>query len=391
MEAPDGKENMAAPDWSRLREEFPTMGQWTYLDTARKALPPRCQQLAMQEYWQDIEDTAGAAAWSAAAVSDTRVAMAELLGAKPGEIAFTKNTTDGLTIAAHAFDLRPGDNIVLTDLEHTANLWVWQHWAQKGVEIRKAKNRDGRLPVEAFIEQMDARTRVVSTAYITYGTGYRVDVPALAEACRARGVRLVLDGVQAAGVIAAPLASLGADLIAIGGHKNLFGLTGLGLLYCREELVDELCTPWLKAPVAAGSAKASAHLNSQFDYVRTAHRFEGGNPNFLGLHVLRRSAAFLQSIGIREIEERVQYLTTLLIDKVSAAGFEVKTSRPWAERAQIVSVAVPDAGSLMDRLRERHRVVVNVKDGAMRLSLGFANSEADIDRAVAAIREETGA
>jgi selenocysteine lyase/cysteine desulfurase len=284
--------------------------------------------------------------------------------------------------------LRPGDNIVLTDMEHVANIWVWQHWAAKGVEIRFAKNREGRLPLEVFLEQMDKRTRVVSTAYITYGNGYRVDLPALGKACREHGARLVVDGVQGAGVIAAPLESLGADLVAIGGHKNLFGLTGTGLLYCREELIDELKTPFLKAPVAPGSAKASAHLKSQFDYVRTAHRFEGGNPNFLGLHVLRRSAAFIAGIGLPAIESRLRELTTQCMAMIKAAGLITLTPEPWAERAQIVSVPVPDAGGLMDRLREKHRVIVNVKDGALRISMSFSNNEGDLQRAVAAIREE---
>jgi len=378
-------------DWAKLREEFPALSNWTYLDTARKTVPPRCQETAMRDYWNDIGETAGAEAWSALNVAETRSAMATLLGAKPAEIAFTKNTTEGLNIAAHAFDLRPGDNIVLTDMEHVANVWVWQHWAAKGVEIRFAKNRDGRLPVEAFLEQMDNRTRVVSTAYITYGNGYRVDIPALGRACREHGARLVVDGVQAAGVLAAPLSGLGADLIAIGGHKNLFGLTGTGLLYCREELIDELKTPFLKAPVAPGSAKASAHLKSQFDYVRTAHRFEGGNPNFLGLHVLRRSAAFIAGIGLPAIEARVRDLTTQCMAMIRSAGLTTLTPEPWEERAQIVSVPVPDAGGLMDRLREKHRVIVNVKDGALRISMGFANSEADLERAVAAIRQELAA
>jgi len=375
-------------NWTKLREEFPALANWTYLDTARKTVPPRCQEAAMRDYWNDISATAGAEAWSAVNVAETRSAMAALLGAKPAEIAFTKNTTEGLNIAAHAFDLGPGDNIVLTDMEHVANVWVWQHWAAKGVEIRFAQNRDGRLPVEAFLEQMDKRTRVVSTAYITYGNGYRVDIPALGKACRELGARLVVDGVQAAGVLAAPLAGLGADLVAIGGHKNLFGLTGSGLLYCREELIDELKTPFLKAPVAPGSAKASAHLKSQFDYVRTAHRFEGGNPNFLGLHVLRRSAAFIQGIGLPAIEARVRDLTTQCMAMIRSAGLTTLTPEPWSERAQIVSVPVPDAGALMDRLREKHRVIVNVKDGALRISMGFANNGEDLERAVAAIRKE---
>lgn len=375
-------------DWQKWRGEFPGLAKWTYLDWARKTLPPRCQREAIESYCDDIVETAGADAWSALNVAETRKAVAGLLGAKPAEIAFTKNTTEGLLIAAHAFDLRPGDNIVLTDMEHTANLWVWQHWADKGVEIRKAKNRDGRLPLEAFAEQMDARTRVVSTAYVTYGNGYRVDLPALGAVCRSRGIHLVVDGVQAAGVLAAPLSSLNADLVAIGGHKSLFGLTGSGLLYCREDLVDRLRTPFLKAPAAAGSAAASAHLNSQFDYVRTAHRFEGGNPNFLGLRVLRRSAALIAEIGLHNIEARIRTLTTYLLGLVDRAGLVSRTPRPWAERAHIVSVAVARPGDLMNRLRDRHRVIVNVKDDAVRISLGFSNTEEDLEHAVAAIRSE---
>lgn len=379
---------MNTVNWTTLREEFPTLSRWTYLDTARKTVPPRCQEQAMQDYCRDIRETAGADAWSAVNVAETREVMAQLLGAKPAEIAFTKNTTEGLNIAAHAFDLKPGDNIVLTDMEHVANVWVWKHWQSRGVEIRYAKNRNGRLPIEAFTEQMDDCTRVVSTAYITYGNGYRVNLPELGAACRKLGARLVVDGVQAAGIVAAPLHSLGADIVAIGTHKNLFGLTGLGLLYCREELIDAIRAPFLKAPVARGSVQASAHLNSQFDYVRTAHRFEGGNPNFLGIRVLRSSAAFIGSIGLQHIEDRVRELSTYCMAQLKTAGFQVLTPESWPERAQIVSFAAPEAGGLMDVLREKHRVIVNVKDGAIRVSMSFFNNKADIDRLLDALRQE---
>jgi cysteine desulfurase / selenocysteine lyase len=380
---------MSTPDWQALRGEFPTLARWNYLDVARKTLPPRCQEQAMQEYTRDVYDNAGADAWAATNVAEARSAMAQLLGAKPAEIAFTKNTTEGLNIAAHAFELKPGDNIVLTDMEHVANVWVWKHCETKGVEIRFARNRDGRLPLEAFLEQMDGRTRVVSTAYITYGNGYRVDLPALGRACRERGIRLVVDGVQAAGILATPLSALNADIVAIGGHKNLFGLTGSGLVYCREELVDELKTPFLKAPVAAGSASARAHVNSQFDYVRTAHRFEGGNPNFLGLRVLRSGAEFINSIGQENIEARVRELTSAFLALLRTAGLRTQTPEQWEERAHIVNVLVPDAAGLMDRLRDKHRIVTNVKDDALRVSMSFFNTEEDLDKAVHAIRRET--
>ena len=379
---------MSKPDWAALRSEFPTLENWTYLDVARKTVPPRCQERALQEYCRDVYANAGADAWSAVNVAETRAVMARLLGAKATEIAFTKNTTEGLNIAAHAFDLTTGDNIVLTDMEHLANIWVWKHWEAKGVEIRYAEHRNGRLTLDAFVEKMDGRTRVVSTAYVTYGNGYRVNLPALGKVCRERGIRLVVDGVQAAGILATPLCELGADIVAIGGHKGLFGLTGSGLVYCREELVNELKTPFIKAPVAEGSAAARAHVNSQFDYVRIAHRFEGGNPNFLGIRVLRRGAEFLQSIGLPHIEQRVRELSSTCLQLLKEAGLKTRTPEAWEERAQIVNVLVPNAGGLMERLRKKHRIVTNVKDDALRLSMSFFNNEEDLERAMHAIKRE---
>jgi cysteine desulfurase/selenocysteine lyase len=377
------------PDWKELRGEFPTLAHWTYLDVARKTIAPRCQERALQEYIRDVYENAGADAWAATRIAETRALLAQLLGAKPAEIAFTKNTTEGLNIAAHAFDLRPGDNVVLTNMEHPANIWVWKHWEAKGVQIRYAKHRNSRLPVDAFTEQIDGRTRVVSTAYVTYGNGYRVDLPELGRICRGRGIRLVVDGVQGAGILAAPLSKLGADIVAIGGHKGLFGLTGSGIVYCREDLVDKVKTSFVKEPAAALET-VRAHVNSQFDYVRTAHRFEGGNPNFLGVRVLRAGAQFLHSIGLAHIEDRVRELTTACLRELKAAGLQTTTPQTWEERAQIVNVLAPDAAGIMARLREKHGVVVNVKDGALRLSMSFFNNEDDVGKAIRAIRREKG-
>jgi selenocysteine lyase/cysteine desulfurase len=377
---------MDAASWNSIRSEFPTLTGWTYLDCARKTIPPRCQEQALQDYTRDVYENAGADAWSAVNVAETRAAMAELLGAKPSEIAFTKNTTEGLNIAAHGFDLRPGDNVVLTDLEHVANVWVWKHWEAKGVEIRYARNREGRLPLDAFLERMDARTRVVSTAYVTYGNGYRVNLPELGRACSERGVRLVVDGVQGIGILAERLDALGADVIACGGHKGLLGLTGSGIVWCREGLVNELRTDFVKQPAAEPAGRA--HAQSQFDYMRTAHRFEGGNPNFLAIRVFRKGAEFLRAAGLERIEQRVRELTTTCLKLLKAAGLDSQTPDVWEERAHIVNVLVPEAAQLMERLRGKHRVVANVKDGALRLSMSFYNTEEDLERAVHAIKQE---
>ena len=377
---------MTSPDWKALRAEFPTLRNWNYLDSARKTIAPRCQEQAMQEYTRDVYENAGADAWSALNVGTTRTELAELLGCAPRELAFTKNTTDGLNIAAHAFDLKAGDNIVLTNMEHIANIWVWKHWEKRGVEIRYAQNQEGRLPLSVFQEKVDARTKVISTAYVTYGNGYRVNLPELGAFCRERDIRLVVDGVQAAGILSAPLSSLNADIIAIGGHKSLFGLTGSGVVYCRDELVDTIVTPFVKEPAGLN---VKAHANSQFDYVRVAHRFEGGNPNFLGIRVLRRGAQFVSSVGVQHIESRVRELTAHCLKLVKKAGLKTLTPENWEERAQIVNVLVDDAPRVMDALKEKHRTIVNVKDDAIRISVGFFNNEEDLDKAVHAIAQET--
>jgi selenocysteine lyase/cysteine desulfurase len=374
---------MNKPDFAALRREFPTLEKWTYLDVARKTIPPRCVETAMQEYCRDIYDNAGADAWDSANIGTTRAALASLLGAKSGEIAFVKNTTEGINIASGGFELKPGDNIVLTDMEHVNNIWTWRHWETKGVEIRMARNDGGRLTLDTFRRAIDARTRIVSTAWVTYGNGYRVDVPGLGALCRERDIRLVVDGVQGTAILNQRLDELGADIIAIGGHKGLLGLTGTGIVWVREDLIPQLKTPFVK-PVSAVGARE----NRQFDYVHDAHRLEGGNLSFLGLRVLRETAEFLRGIGIANIETRVRELTTHFMGAARRAGLKVLTPEPWEERAQIVSLAVDDALAVQKALFAEH-VVVNVKDGALRVSMSFFNNEEDLERGLAAILRAT--
>lgn len=370
---------MSPPDFARVRREFPTLEKWTYLDVARKTPLARCAEQAMKEFCADVYQHAGDDAWSPANVESTRAMLSLLLGCRPQELSFTKNTTEGLNIAASAFELKPGDNIVLTDMEHVNNVWVWRHWEANGVEIRFAQNRDGRLPIEAFQEKIDDRTRVVSCAWVTYGNGYRVNLPELGKLCRSHGARLVVDGVQGACILNTPLSALGADMIAIGGHKGMLGLTGSGVLYTRAELIPEVRTPFVR-PASAINTAAKAN----FDYVHDAHRFEGGNPNFLGLKVFRHSAQFLQSIGLANIEARVKHLTGTFLDMVKKRGIATQTSSNWDERCQIVNLKVADAKGLQAALRQRN-IMVNTKDSMLRVSMSFFNNEDDLERLIAAL------
>jgi cysteine desulfurase / selenocysteine lyase len=368
------------PGWEKIRLQFPTLKNWTYLDIARKAPMWLGAQDAMMNFAKDIYENAGEDAWNGKNVHTTRIVMARLLGCAPEAIAFTKNTTEGLNIVSHALDLQPGENIVLTDMEHMANVWVWERWKEKGVELRFVQNRDGRLPLEAFQEKIDENTRVVGTAWVTYRNGYRVNLPELGKICKAHGALLVVDGVQAAGLLDIPFNQLGADAVAIGGHKNLFGLNGSGVLYMRPDLIEKSKTGLAKP---MGYVKSTA--TEGFEDQHELHRFEGGNANYLGLSVFRQSAAMLESVGIGNIENRVRELTDTFLGMLKKRRIKTQTPTNWDERCHIVNFPVAgDAKVIRAALREK-RIVVNVKDGYLRASMGFFNKEEELETLLRAV------
>jgi cysteine desulfurase/selenocysteine lyase len=369
------------PDFAALRKEFPTLEHWSHFDIARKAPLPRCVEESMASYMKDVWERAGELAFSMDETDRARETVAQLVGAPPQTLAFIKNTSEGLNIAANGIGLGSGDKVLLTDFEHAACVFPWRRLHEKGVGVDVMKARDGRLPVEAFIEHMDERTRAVAVSWVAYGNGYRTDIPALAKACHERDIVLVVDAIQAVGVLATPLSELGADVVIAGGHKGLLSHIGAGLLYCREEIIPKLEPSY--------SARFSYTVDDKWQEHPTlasdAHRFEYGNPNFLGIWVLKRSAEFIMSIGLQQIEDRIRELTTYLYDRAEENGFESCTPRPWEERAGIISFEIPDPTSVVEKLYER-KIIANVKDNRyLRTATHFYNTEDEIDRLIEAV------
>ncbi len=367
-----------APDFVALRNEFPALEHWSHFDVARKAPLPRCVDKAMQAYMQDIHQRAGETAFSEEEVERARETVARLVGVPPATLAFLKNTSEGLNIVANGMALDPGDRVLITESEHEACVFPWRRLEKRGIEVVVVRSPDGRLPVEAFVEEMDSRTRAVAVSWVTYGIGYRTNLPALGKICRERGIRLIVDGIQGVGVLATPLADLGADVVIAGGHKALLSHIGAGLMYCREDFISEIDPPY--------AAKFSFVSNDKWQkplvLAPDAHRFEYGNPNFFGIWVLRHSAEFILEIGLAQIEERVKELTTYLLDRAEEKRLPIATPRRWEERAGIVSFLVPEPTEIQKQLKE-HRFIVNVKDGRyLRTATHFYNTKEEIDRLV---------
>jgi selenocysteine lyase/cysteine desulfurase len=372
----------ASLDVEALRQEFPTLERWTYLDVARKAPLPRCVEAATRAFFEDIYDSAGRRAFSMEAVDETRAALGDLLGVPASTLAFVKNTSEGLNLAVQSIPMQPGDNVVVGEFEHEAQIYPLRLLSEfQGVEIRVVPASEGRETPEALAARMDERTRLCAVSHVAFGNGSRIDLMALSAECRQRGVLLLSDAIQSVGMLATPLAELGPDIIVAGCHKGLLGLNGTAFLYCREDLIEAL------RPIFAGKYSVTSDRLAPGPVVFQidARRFEYGNPNFLGITALGASIRMLDSIGLSAIEAHIRELTTALIAGATALGIEVRTPRDWNERAGIVSFRLPsNAKAIVDRLAAE-RIIVNAKDDHVRASVHFYNSHADLGRLLEAL------
>ena len=374
---------MMVPDFDALRKQFPTLENFVYLDTAAKAPLPRCAEEAMISYMADMWERVGERSFSMQEVERTRETLARLVGVPSTTVSFIKNTSEGINIVAQGLGLEAGDKVLISEFEHSACVLPWRRLEKIGVEVEVVRGSAGRIPPENFIEKMDDRTRAVGVSWVAYGTGYRFDIPTIAAACRERDIVLVVDGIQGVGVLATPLTQLGADVVVAGGFKGLLSPTGTGFLYCREGFASRI----EPAYVARFSFASDDKWKRPLELATDARRFEFGNPNYLGIWVMRHCLELILSIGLEQIERRVRGLTTYLYEQVEELGFKVVTPKAWHERAGILSFDVPEPESVKRRLMER-KIVVNVRDGGtLRAAPHFYNSREDIDILVDALAE----
>ena len=371
------------PDWAALRREFPTLENLVYLDISKKAILPRRVDDFMSEWMQDIYDDGGARAFSMDCFEETRQTVGDVFGMPPSNLSLIKNTSEGVNIVAQGFPWREGDNVVISEFEHENNTFPWRHLTERGVEVRwAAPDAEGRITVDQYQEIVDDRTQIIAAAWVAYGNGYRANVPKIADFCCDRGIKLVIDGIQAVGVLATPIAELGADVFVTGGHKAQFSVAGAGFMYATDEMIEMLTPPY----AAKYSFTSNDRMQASPELAHDGHRFEYGNPNFLGCWIQKRSAEYIAEIGLANIESRVQLLTTVLMEEAERRQFKVRTPRPWAERAGVVSFDVGGhAGEKQAQLRAKN-IVVSEKDGHLRAAVHFYNSEDDLGRFLDALQ-----
>ena len=366
-------------DWQAVRSQFPITQDYLFFDLANKCALPRFATRAIQEYAAKQEQHSGDKAEWFRAIEEARGRFAQLVNARPTEVAILKNTSEGLNVAANGIPFKAGDNVVVNLSEHPNNIYCWLNLQRRGVEVRWAPTRNGEVTVETLAAAVDERTRALAIALVTYAPGNRNDVKALAAFCRERGIYTVVDAVQAVGTLNVDVADLGIDMLATSGHKALFVPHGVGLFYCRQERLDDIA-PFYVARSSVVKPVAVEHDATHYELILapTAARYEIGNNNYLGITVLNESLKYLLDLGMTRIERRMLELSGYLTERLSTAGFEVLSPREVHRRSAIVCVRVAEPARLHAWLLD-HKVITTCRRDSLRLSLGIYNTEAEID------------
>lgn len=365
---------MMLPDGLSLRAEFPLTEHMAYLDVAYHNILPTSSARAMGAFCREQLQGGGNPHLWEEDVEQTRAKLARMIGADREELAFVKNTAEGLSIAASALSFRPDDNVVINDLEHPSNVYPWRNLERLGVHVRVVPNVSGSLPISGLLAAADARTRAIAVSAVQFSNGLRADLAGLAEYCRPRRVCLVVDAIQALGVLDFDVRSLGVDVVAAGGHKGLLAPYGIGGLYVRRELIPELHPAHL-----GGEGVYREGVAEELRIRDDARRFEVGNYNFSGIAGLSVGVDMLLSVGVKAIEQHLVQLCGQLTEGLRRLGLTVVSPMGLGERSSIVVFAVPEPDRAVGYF-EANGARVSLRRGNIRVSTHLYNTTEDIHR-----------
>jgi cysteine desulfurase/selenocysteine lyase len=373
------------------RSHFPGALRSPYFDTASRGLIPVEAKTAINNQLEmRIEGTTEKTRMFET-VDRVRSKYAKLINAKPDEIAFTKNVSEGLNIVAAGIRWQPGDNVILCpELEHPSNVYPWLHLKSRfGIEVRSISARNGRMPVDEMIAAIDRRTRMVTCSYVTFAPGFRTEVKRLAESCARRDICLLVDAAQAIGILDVDMERLPISAMSVSTQKGLLGLYGMGFLYVREQWAERIDPTYLsRFSVDLGSAHEASGGGDNYMLMPGARRFEVGNYNFLAAAAVEPGLDMLNALTTRAIEDRVLQLGAQIIEGLGKAGLPIFGGEPSNHRCHIV--AVGDAiGSQHDStdnvaMQSLYRALceagirLTIRRGILRLALHLYTNEEDV-------------
>lgn len=361
-------------DINELRKLFPVTKEYIFLNNAAESPLNLRFRNKLDGYLDTVEN---APHTKPSIRDDVRIKLSALLGGKPDEYALVNSTGIGISIVAAGYNWQKGDNIVVPADEHWNNTFPWQALENKGIDVRFVplddNNRINPLKLEALT---DKNTKIVSTAAVRFNSGFRSDLKTLADIAHDKGALFVVDGIQAAGVVPMNVDTDHIDILSCAGFKWLLGMPGTGFLYVKKSVQDKI------SPILPGMFAADNHSN-KLKYYQDARRFETGSIAYSLFHGWTASLDLLEEIGIDNIYKRVLALTDRIIEGLHLKNIEIVTPiDKISERSAILifTMGSIDANkALFEKLLEKN-IIVTLRDGLIRISPSFFNTEEEIDR-----------
>jgi len=317
-------------------------------------------------------------------IEDVRCAAASLLNAEPDEIAFVKNTSEGISSFAVGLEWKPGDEVVSVEGEFPANYYPWKLLERRGVRLRLAGQPEGCVDLDLIERSLSARTRVVAVSFVQFLSGYRLDLEKLGQLCEERGILLFVDAIQGLGAFPLDVKKCRIAGLSADAHKWLMGPEGCGLFFVRRDVAERL------NPATVGWTNFEDWLSftqGEPAWRKGAGRFECGTLNTAGIHGLGAALSLISEAGAACIAERILHLTQHLREGLQARGYRLFGPIVEENCSGIVSFFPrrTSAETLSDFLRGE-RVMVSARRGLVRISPHFYNTHEEVDRVLELIR-----
>jgi selenocysteine lyase/cysteine desulfurase len=330
-------------------------------------------------------DAVSAGAWGFPRYQECRSALARLMGVHADNVALTKNTAQGISIAASGFKFQPGDEVVIAGCEYPANSYPWLAQQERGVVVKiVAPRSDGTVPIEDYAAVVTKKTKIIAASWVQFLTGYKTDIAALANLAHENDALFVVDVIQGLGAMQLDLTSADVDICATGSQKWLMGPVGIGGLYIKPTVLERLRL----VNVGAGSVKNVLAFDPLgFDPRADARRYEEGSPNMIGGIGTAAAIEVLEKAGIENIEVAVRNITRYTIEKLKSIGCSLISPDDDDKRAGIIVFNHPKISSdeIAANLRAG-KVAITTRGGNIRFSPHYYISEAEIDAAVRLIK-----
>ena len=324
-----------------------------------------------------------------ATVARSRALCARLLGAEPESIALMVNTSYGLNLAARALPLPAGSTVVSFDREFPANVYPWMALAaDRGVGLEQLPFADGLPDEEALVRRLEqGGVGAVALSWVSFATGYRVDLARIGALCRAHGAYFVVDAIQGVGAVGLDAVACGIDVLACGGQKWLLSPWGTGFVYVRAGLVRELAPTAVGWMSVRGSDDFSRMCDYDLSYRDDARRFEVVTLPYQEFAGFNASVELLFELGPEAVAAHVAALAGRIVEwTMGRDDVRLVTPTDAARRAGVVSVAPRDPAATAARLRAAG-VAYSLREGAIRLSPHCYNTAGEVDAALAALGE----